>query len=72
MKADDVKRSVDTAIKKAKLITKQKPKLLSDNSSCYIATELKSYLKDSYQMDQIQEDQIIRKHREKLNAITEL
>jgi putative transposase len=38
MKADDVKRTVDTAIKKAKLITKQKPKLLSDNGSCYIAT----------------------------------
>lgn len=53
MKADDVKRSVDRAIVKAKLITKQKPRLLSDNGSCYIATELKSYLKDNYQMDQI-------------------
>lgn len=53
MKADDVKRSVDRAIIKAKLITKQKPKLLSDNGSCYIATELKSYLKDNYQIDQV-------------------
>ena len=53
MKADDVKRSVDMAIIKAKLITKQKPKLLSDNGSCYIATELKSYLKDNYQIDQV-------------------
>ena len=53
MKADDVKRTVDTAIKKAKLMTKQKPKLLSDNGSCYIANELKSYLKDNYQMQQV-------------------
>jgi len=53
MKADDVKRTIDTAIKKAKLVTKQKPKLLSDNGSCYIASELKSYLKDNYQMDQV-------------------
>ncbi len=53
MKADDVKRSVDRAIIKAKLVTKQKPKLLSDNGSCYIATELKSYLKDNYQIDQV-------------------
>jgi putative transposase len=53
MKADDVKKTVDMAIKKAKLITKQKPKLLSDNGSCYVANELKSYLKDNYQMDQI-------------------
>ena len=53
MKADDVKRTIDTAIKKAKLVTKQKPKLLSDNGSCYIASELKSYLKDNYQMQQV-------------------
>lgn len=53
MKVDDVKRSVDRAVIKAKLITKQKPKLLSDNGSCYIATELKSYLKDNYQIDQV-------------------
>jgi len=53
IKSDDVKRSVDRAIIKAKLVTKQKPKLLSDNGSCYIATELKSYLKDNYQIDQV-------------------
>ena len=50
---DDVKRTVDTAIVKAKLITKQRPRLLSDNGSCYIATELKSYLKDHHQMEQV-------------------
>ena len=53
MKAGDVKRSVDRAIIKAKLVTKQKSKLLSDNGSCYIATELKTYLKDNYQIDQV-------------------
>lgn len=53
MKADDVKRTVDRAIIKAKIVTKQKPKLLSDNGSCYIATELKSYLKDNYQMEHV-------------------
>jgi putative transposase len=30
MKADDVKRTVDSAIKTAKLVTKQKTRLLSD------------------------------------------
>jgi len=53
MKVDDVKRTVDKAIVKAKLITKQRPRLLSDNGSCYIAAELKSYLKDHHQMDQV-------------------
>ena len=53
MKVDDVKRTVDTAIVKAKLITKQPPRLLSDNGSCYIATELKTYLKDQHQMEQV-------------------
>jgi len=53
MKVDDVKRTVNTAIVKAKLITKQPPRLLSDNGSCYIATELKSYLKDQHQMEQV-------------------
>ena len=51
MKVDDVKRTIDRAIVKAKLITKQRPRLLSDNGSCYIAGELKSYLKDHHQMD---------------------
>lgn len=53
MKSEDVKRTVDKAIRKAKLITKQRPKLLSDNGSCYIASDLKSYLKDNLGMDQI-------------------
>jgi putative transposase len=53
MKAEDVKRTIDRAVRKAKLITKQRPKLLSDNGSCYIAAELKSYLKDNHGMKQI-------------------
>lgn len=53
MKAEDVKRTVDKAIIKAKLITKPKPRLLSDNGSCYIASELETYLKDNYQMQQV-------------------
>lgn len=53
MKAEDVKRTVDTAIKKAKLKTKAKPKLLSDNGACYIASELKTYLKDDLKMKQV-------------------
>jgi transposase len=53
MKVQDVKRTVDRAIIKAKLVTKQRPRLLSDNGSCYIASELKNYLKENYNMDQV-------------------
>lgn len=53
MKVEDVKRTIDRAIVKAKIISKQRPRLLSDNGSCYIAAELKSYLKDYHQMDQV-------------------
>ena len=45
MKAEDVKRTVDTAIAKARLKTKLKPKLLSDNGFCYVSNDLKKYLK---------------------------
>lgn len=53
MKVEDVKRTVDRAIIKAKIATKQRPRLLSDNGSCYIASELKEYLKDNYEMNQV-------------------
>jgi transposase InsO family protein len=53
MKVQDVKRTVDRAIVKAKIVTKQRPKLLSDNGSCYIASELKTYLNDFHNMAQI-------------------
>ena len=45
MKSEDVQRSVDHAMPKANLATHQRPKLLSDNGACYIASELKDYLK---------------------------
>jgi putative transposase len=45
MKAEDVERTIDTAMKKALLGKLQRPKLLSDNGACYIASELKDYLK---------------------------
>ena len=45
MKVEDVQRTVDRAIEQAGLTLHQRPRLLSDNGSCYIATELKEYLK---------------------------
>jgi len=53
MKVEDVKRTLDRAITNARIVTKQRPRLLSDNGSCYIATELKDYLKKNYNMDQV-------------------
>lgn len=53
MKVNDVKRTIDTAVKKAGLKKGQAPKLLSDNGSCYVASELKTYLKDQHEMKQV-------------------
>lgn len=53
MKAEDVKRTVDKAIEKAKLKSKTKPKLLSDNGACYISSELGKYLKEELKMKQV-------------------
>jgi transposase InsO family protein len=44
MKVEDVQRSVEKALAIASLQNGQRPKLLSDNGSCYIAAELKEYL----------------------------
>lgn len=38
-----MKRTVDAPIAKAKLKSKSKPKLLSDNGACYVSNELKTY-----------------------------
>jgi transposase InsO family protein len=46
MRAEDVQRTVDRAMIKATLAKHQRPKLLSDNGACYIASELKDYLKE--------------------------
>lgn len=53
MKHEDVIRNIDTAIEKAKLKTKVKPKLLSDNGSCYISKDLGRYLTEELEMKQI-------------------
>ncbi len=53
MKAEDVKRTVNKAIEKAKLKSKAKPKLLSDNRSCYISNEVKTYLRGELKMKQV-------------------
>jgi putative transposase len=53
MKSEDVKRTVDRAIAKARIKTKTRPRLLSDNGSCYISSELENYLKKNYDMIQV-------------------
>ena len=53
MKVNDVKRTVDAAVTKAGLKKGQTPKLLSDNGSCYVASEIKTYLNDQYEMKQV-------------------
>ncbi len=53
MKADDVKRTIDQAVKKARIKSKAKPKLLSDNGACYISGELSDYLKNTVKMQQV-------------------
>lgn len=45
MAAEDVERCIGEAMTKAHLGEEQRPKLLSDNGSCYIAQDLKEYLK---------------------------
>ena len=44
MKVDDVTRSMDNALRKTGLSKENAPKLLSDNGSCYIASDLADYL----------------------------
>ncbi|WP_256260052.1 DDE-type integrase/transposase/recombinase, partial [Winogradskyella luteola] len=46
MKVDDVTRTIDCALDKAGLTKKNAPKLLSDNGSCYISSELSHYIQN--------------------------
>ena len=49
MSADDVKLTLDDAIEKTgvdQVMVKHRPRLLSDNGSCYLSKELKEYLAD--------------------------
>lgn len=45
MKTEDVERTVEKALTVAGLQKGQRPKLLSDNGSCYISAEIKEFLK---------------------------
>jgi len=44
MKAEDVTRTLDRALECSNIIDSTLPKLLSDNGSCYISSELSEYL----------------------------
>ena len=46
MRAEDVERCIGQAMMKAGLKKGQRPKLLSDNGSCYVASELKTFLQN--------------------------
>ncbi len=46
MKETDVEDTINAAMLKSNLKTNEKPKLLSDNGSCYIATDFKKYTKE--------------------------
>ena len=44
MKSDDVERCINDALEISNLKKTERPKLLSDNGSCYVSTELAKYL----------------------------
>ncbi|VDH15494.1 Integrase core domain [Algoriella xinjiangensis] len=77
MKAEDLKRTVEKAIEKAKIKTKQKPKLLADNGPCYVSNELKDYLKNTQKMKHVRgkplhpqtQGKIERYHRTRKNVV---
>lgn len=46
MKVDDVTRTLDRALEKTGIEKDRSPRLLSDNGSCYISSELAEYIKD--------------------------
>ena len=46
MKADEVTRTIDSALEKASLDKNNSPRLLSDNGSYYISSELAEYIQD--------------------------
>jgi putative transposase len=74
MKAEDVTATLDEALLKIDL--KEKPKLLSDNGSCYISNELADYMED-HQMKHVRgrpmhpqtQGKIERYHRTMKNVI---
>ena len=47
MKTDDVTRTLDSALEKAGFDKNNSPRLLSDNGSCYISSELAEYIENN-------------------------
>lgn len=46
MKTPDVARNVEVALEKTGLKKGQRPKILSDNGSCYVSQDIKAFMKD--------------------------
>jgi len=46
MKAEDVRNTIDDALNIAGIYPEQMPKLLTDNGSCYISSELNDFLEE--------------------------
>ena len=77
MKAEDVQQSLDRVLQKTGLlVSRQKPRLLSDNGSCYISGELADYM-EGHGMDHVRgrpnhpqtQGKIERYHRSMKNVI---
>jgi putative transposase len=76
MKADDVTRTLDRALDKAGLDEDNRPRLLSDNGSCYISKELAQYI-DDHNMEHVRgrpnhpqtQGKIERYHRSMKNVV---
>jgi transposase InsO family protein len=64
MKTTDVKRSIEAALEKTDITPNNRPRLLSDNGSCYISNELGVYL-DEKHIKHVRENLIILRHRGK-------
>ena len=76
MKSDDVTRTLDRALEKAGLDADNRPRLLSDNGSCYISGELSRYM-DEQNMEHVRgkpnhpqtQGKIERYHRSMKNVV---
>lgn len=73
---EDAKRTVGNALEKAGLPPEQRPRLLSDNGSCYVSNDLKKFIRDK-EMDHVRgrpnhpqtQGKIERYHRSMKNII---
>jgi transposase InsO family protein len=76
MKGDDVTRTLDRALEKTGLDADNRPRLLSDNGSCYISGELSRYM-DEQNMEHVRgkpnhpqtQGKIERYHRSMKNVV---